>query len=259
MTATGLRLALVGYGKMGRAIEALAPGRGHRVVARVDPSLDDDRGTRLEDLAGKCEVALEFSSPAAGAKNVRTLIECGIPVVSGTTGWSDRLEALRAEADRRGVGFLWAPNFSLGVNLLFHLAATAARALGELGEFSPWLWEAHHAAKQDGPSGTACRLAEILVDNTPGKTHYGPAPAEGAIDPATVPVAWVRAGSIPGEHRLGWDSAGESVEIVHRARSRDVFAQGALRSAEWLVGQRGSRRIEDMLEEILGKDSGESR
>ncbi|MDQ7006741.1 MAG: 4-hydroxy-tetrahydrodipicolinate reductase [Acidobacteriota bacterium] len=259
MKVRPLRLALVGYGKMGRAIEALAPERGHRVVARVDPTLPEGEGTSLDTLAGSCDVAFEFSSPAAGADNVGRLIRQGVPVVSGTTGWSDRLGALQAEADRRGVGFLWAPNFSLGVNLLFRLAATAARALGELGEFSPWLWEAHHDAKQDGPSGTACRIAEIVVEQTPGKTRYGPAPAEGAVDPELLPVAWIRAGSIPGEHRLGWDGPGESLEIIHRARSREIFAIGALRCAEWLVGRRGSARLEDMLDEILGNENGDPR
>jgi 4-hydroxy-tetrahydrodipicolinate reductase len=249
-------MVLVGWGRMGREIEQAARERGHAVVLRVDPSATGPGVVETFPAEPPdADVALEFSEPSAAAANVRGLLEAGLPVVSGTTGWSEALPEARELAGVTGTGFLWAPNFALGVNLLFRMVDQAASWLGASGEFSPYLIESHHDGKKDGPSGTGTRLAEALVERTPGKERHGPAPAQGRIDPQLVPVAWVRAGSIPGEHRVGWDAAGETIEIVHRARSRSIFAAGAVRAAEWLRGRRGPFTLDDMLDDMLGSAS----
>lgn len=248
-----LQLAIVGYGKMGRALEAVAAARGHRVALRVDPDAPEAvaGGLAPVSLAG-LDVALEFTCAEAAPANVTRLLEAGVPVVSGTTGWTEQLEAARAQARERGVGFLWAPNFALGVQVLFRVADCAAALLGAVGGFAPYLVEEHHDRKRDAPSGTGLRLAQTLVERTPGKRRWGAAPAERPIDSELVPVAWIRAGEIPGTHRLGWDGPGEAIEIVHRARDRAVFAHGAVRAAEWLVRHPGPRTLDEMIDELLG-------
>jgi 4-hydroxy-tetrahydrodipicolinate reductase len=251
MRADELKLALVGYGKMGRTIASLVEDTPHRVVAIIDPCAPEATAASLdpETLAG-ADVAIEFSTPATGGANVRALIEQGQAVVSGTTGWHEELPELRLLAETRQVPFLWAPNFSLGIAVVARLARQAAPLLAAAG-FDPYVFESHHRAKLDGPSGTAAQLAGIIVDGTPEKARFGPAPAQGAIPDDLLPVAWVRAGALPGEHRLGWDALAETVEITHRARDRRVFASGALRAAAWLHGRPGPHTLEEMLDELL--------
>jgi len=251
-----LRLALVGYGRMGRAIEVAAAERGHQVTARIDPAAPGaDRPAIPDDLADQADVAIEFTVPSAAPGNVRRLLELGIPTVSGTTGWTERLGETRALAGQLGVGFLWAPNYALGVQLLFRLVGRAATWFGRLGGFDPWVFEAHHARKKDAPSGTAQQLAELIVAGTPGKERFGCAPDDAPPPPDLVPVGWVRAGEIPGTHRVGWDGPGESIEIVHVARDRGIFGRGAVRAAEWIVGRSGPATIAEMLDELLaGKE-----
>jgi 4-hydroxy-tetrahydrodipicolinate reductase len=252
MSDRQLDIVLVGYGRMGRAIESAALARGHRVVGRIDADADGAAATISAEAVAGAAVALEFTVPESAPGAVRALLELDIPVVSGTTGWQDQLEPARRLATERQVGFLWAPNFSLGMQLVFRLAAQAARALGAAGGYDPWLFEEHHAGKADAPSGTARRLADTLVQETPGRSRWGVAPEREKISGELVPVAWVRAGGIPGTHRVGWDGAGETIEIVHRVRDRGVFAAGAVRAAEWLVGQRGPAALEDMVADLMG-------
>ncbi len=256
MNAERLRLALVGYGQMGRAIEVVAAERGHRVVARIDPvAAGADRPTITPDLRDEVDVAVEFSVPEAAPGNVARLLEMGIPTVSGTTGWAERLGETRALAERLGTGFLWAPNYALGVQVFFRVVERAATWFGRVGGFDPWIFEAHHARKKDAPSGTARRLAELVVAGTPGKERFGCAPDDAPPPPDLVPVGWVRAGQIPGSHRVGWDGPGESIEIVHVARDRGIFARGAVRAAEWLAGRGGAHTIGEMLDDLLaGKE-----
>ena len=251
-----LHLAIVGWGRMGRALAAAAEARGHRIALRIDPDAPgaDARSVEHADLSG-IDVALEFTRAEAAPRNVHRLLEAGRPVVSGTTGWNDDLEAARTLARERGVGFLWAPNYSLGVQALFRVVDRAASLFGAIGGFAPYLVEEHHQLKRDAPSGTALRLAQSLVERTPGKTRCDVAPTGAPLPPEVVSVAWVRAGEIPGTHRLGWDGPGETVEIVHRVRDRAVFAHGAVRAAEWMVAQPGPRTLDEMIDELLGDAS----
>ncbi len=248
----GLNLALVGYGRMGRALETVALARGHRVHSSIDPAAPGatHRSLSAEALAG-ADLALEFTAGPSAPTIVGALIESGRAVVSGSTGWTPRLPELRSLAAARGVPFLWAPNFSLGVQVLFRLGDIAAGWFGGLSGFAPYVVEEHHQAKRDAPSGTARRLGEILVARTPGKRRCGVAPDDAPLPADLVPVAWVRAGAIPDNHVMGWDGPGETIEIVHRVRDRAVFAEGAIRAAEWLVGRGGPHTLEEMLADLL--------
>lgn len=217
MSRPPLRVALVGRGKMGRAIEALAAERSAQVVA----ALGRDAAITAAALAG-ADVAIEFTEPAAAVPNARACLAAGVPVVVGTTGWLDALPVLTREVEQGGGKLLWAANFSVGVNAMLAVVEAAARALRGAG-FDAHLVETHHAAKKDKPSGTALLLARA---------------AEAAWE-GDVPTTSVRVGHVPGTHTLVFDAPFEQVRLTHEARDRRVFAEGALVAARWLAARPG--------------------
>jgi 4-hydroxy-tetrahydrodipicolinate reductase len=228
-----MRALVVGYGKMGRAIEAVLLQRGHSVEGNVGRREERDflEGNRAP--AGRfpeCDVAFEFTAPDAAPRLVPFLLSKKIPVLSGTTGW-DTAEAVRL-ATELSVPFLHSPNFSLGVAAMRRGAAALAAALAPFREFHPGLVERHHSAKRDAPSGTAKALAADVMH------------ASGRRD---VPIVSLRHGGVPGEHTLYFEGEDETVELVHRARSRAIFAQGAVRAAEWMLasGRTGPLTFDD--------------
>ena len=223
-------LALVGMGKMGRALALLAPERGFRVVAELDPARPDYAGITRESLRG-AQVAIEFTAPDAAPANVRACAAAGCPVVVGTTGWYDQLPAIAAEVERAGGAMLTAPNFSVGVAVFDRVVAEAARLFGQLEGFDAHLVETHHSAKRDAPSGTAGALART---------------ASAALG-RPIPVTSIRTGHVPGTHEVVFDAPFEQVRLVHEARDRRVFAEGALVAARWLVGRRGVFTLADVL------------
>ncbi|HUF77164.1 MAG TPA: dihydrodipicolinate reductase C-terminal domain-containing protein, partial [Longimicrobiales bacterium] len=221
MTATPARIALLGMGRMGREVEGLARERGIEVVARLDVDEIADRKDAVGALA-EAEVAVEFTTPDAAVGNIELCLEAECPVVVGTTGWYERLDEVRARVVKTGGSLLYAPNFSVGVALLKELSERAGRILGGLEGFDVHITDTHHAAKKDAPSGTALLLKSALD--------------RGGHD---VPVTSIRTGSVPGRHEVCIDGAYEQVLLVHEARSRRVFADGALRAALWLRGRTG--------------------
>jgi 4-hydroxy-tetrahydrodipicolinate reductase len=223
---TAIPLAIIGLGKMGRAIADLAPERGFAVVARLGRG---DAITR-ESLSGAA-VAIEFTEPSAAAANVRACLEARCPVVTGTTGWYAQLPAVRDEVAAHRGALLAAPNFSLGVAVFTAVVADAAKRFAGLPGFDAHLVEIHHAAKKDAPSGTAASLAEVA-----GRARGAP-----------VPVTSVRTGSVPGTHELIFDAPFEQVRLVHEARDRRVFAEGALVAARWIVGRQGIFSMADLI------------
>jgi 4-hydroxy-tetrahydrodipicolinate reductase len=227
---TTLPLALIGMGKMGRALAQLAPDRGFRVVAELAPSHTDFAGVTRDALRGAA-VAIDFTVPSAAAGNVRACAAAGCPVVVGTTGWYDELEAVRADVLRAGGAMLTAPNFSVGVAVFERLVAEAARLFASVPGFDAHLVETHHSAKKDAPSGTAASLAR-RAEEAGGRP---------------VAITSVRVGSVPGTHELLFDAPFEQVRLVHEARDRRVFAEGALTAARWLVGRRGVFTMQDVL------------
>jgi 4-hydroxy-tetrahydrodipicolinate reductase len=211
------KLAIVGYGKMGRMIEALAPEYGFSIHARVDIN-DDIQGAQGSD------VAIEFSTPEAVVGNIERLASFGIPVVVGTTGWLPQMDLVRAVIAASGTGLVWSPNFSIGVNVFSRLVREAAKLLADEPQYGAWAWEIHHHTKKDAPSGTLIKLVGEM------KT----AGYERAID-----VGSNRAGAHPGTHEVGFDSAADTITLRHSARSREGFARGALKAAQWVVGKTG--------------------
>ncbi len=221
-----MRLALIGLGKMGRTVEQLAVERDVEVVARIS------RGEAVtRESLGGADAAIEFTEPAAAPRNVRACLQAAVPVVVGTTGWYAELPALEAEVRASGGSLLVAPNFSLGVAVFRELVTEAARRFRGLPGFDAHLLEIHHAAKKDAPSGTAVLLAEAASE----------------ARRAPVPVTSVRTGSVPGTHELIFDAPFEQVRLVHEARDRRVFAEGALAAARWLVGRQGIFTMQDVI------------
>jgi 4-hydroxy-tetrahydrodipicolinate reductase len=225
-----ISLALIGMGKMGRTLAALAPERGFRVVAELDATMPEYAGVTKESLRG-AQVAIEFTMPDAAAANVRACAAAGCPVVVGTTGWYSELDAVGTDVERLGSALLTAPNFSVGVAVFDRVVAEASRLFGQLGGFDAHLVETHHAAKKDAPSGTAGALGRTA------STAFG----------RPIAVTSIRTGSVPGTHELIFDAPFEQVRLVHEARDRRVFAEGALVAARWLVGRRGVFTLQDVL------------
>lgn len=251
MSQTPLRLIVVGYGRMGRAVVAAARARGHEIAAIVSPHAHEAAYRDVSAVTPDAgDVAIEFTHADAAERVVHDLLERGIPTVSGSTGWSEGVERMCALAAQREVGFLWAPNFSLGVAVAAELSSRAAAAFGALGGWSPYVIEEHHQAKRDAPSGTARLLADRVVRAMPGKTRYGIAPVDEPLPNDLVSVAWIRAGAIPGSHRVGFDTDFETLEIVHRVRDRATFAYGAVRAAEWVAPQRGPQSLQQFVATI---------
>ena len=220
-----MRILLVGYGKMGHAIERMAQERGHTIVMRIDPYSEDacDDSVWQKDFP-TTDVAIEFTTPATAQNNVNRLLDRRIPVVSGTTGWD--ISSMQTKSRESGVAFLWASNFSLGVNLFFAVNAYV-KSLLQAYDYRPSITEIHHIHKLDRPSGTAKTLAEQLGGD--------------------VPIESIREGEVPGTHSVLWDSAQDSIELRHTAKSRDGFALGAVLAAEWLMDKSGPHTMQEVL------------
>jgi 4-hydroxy-tetrahydrodipicolinate reductase len=230
MTAP-VRLAIVGLGRMGRAVEELAPDRGFEVVARLDATNNrDGDGITSQSLRG-AQVAVEFTEPSAALPNIHAALAVGCPIVVGTTGWYASLPLVLNEVARVDGALLWAPNFAIGVNIFERVVEEAARVTAAAPGFDMHIVETHHAAKKDAPSGTATKLAQ--------------AARRGAG--REVPITSVRTGSVPGTHEVVLDAPFEQIRLEHVARDRRVFAEGALLAARWLVGRRGVFQMRDVL------------
>jgi 4-hydroxy-tetrahydrodipicolinate reductase len=220
-----MKLAIVGYGKMGRMIEALAPEYGFAVHARID--VNDDL-----TAAKGADVAIEFSTPQAVVGNVEKLAAIGVPVVVGTTGWLEEMDRVQAAVDANGTAVVWSPNFSIGVNVFSRLVQEAAKLLADESQYGAWAWEIHHHTKKDAPSGTLLKLVRDM--NSAGYDR-------------PIDVASNRAGAHPGTHEIGFDSAADTITLRHSARSREGFARGALKAAQWIVGKKGVFEFSDVL------------
>ncbi|MCC6293784.1 MAG: dihydrodipicolinate reductase [Bryobacterales bacterium] len=227
-----MKLAFVGYGKMGRMMDALASGYGFEVVLRLDEFNNvDGAGMTRENFAG-VDVAIEFTAPEAAIGNIEALAGLGVNTVVGTTGWSRHLDRARAAVEKAGTALVYASNFSVGVNVFERVAAETARLMAAQPEYEAWAWEIHHSAKKDAPSGTLLTLVESMR-----RAGY-----ERKIDQAAS-----RAGAHPGTHEIGFDSAADTITLRHTARSREGFARGALHAARWIVGRKGVYEFREVL------------
>ena len=238
-----LKLALLGYGKMGRVIAGLAPQRGFEVKLALD--IDENRsggGITAERFRG-IDVAVDFTQPDAVVENVERCAAAGCNLVVGTTGWYDRIEEVRKVVAGAGIGLVYAANFSIGVQLFYRLSRAAAEIFAHFPMYQPYIHESHHRMKMDAPSGTAIEI----------KRRVQPALKDGEI-----PVSSVRAGYIPGTHELGFDSEADTVIVRHTARSRQGFAEGALYAARWVVGRKGLFTFADVLQESASATEAQS-
>jgi 4-hydroxy-tetrahydrodipicolinate reductase len=218
------KLAIVGYGKMGKLIEQLAPEYDFQVALKLDEFNNaDGAGLIARNFAG-IDVAIEFSIPSAVPGNVEGIAALGVPLVVGTTGWLEHLPAVKGIVEAHQTGLVWSPNFSIGVNVFFRLVAEAARLVAAEPAYGAWAWEIHHATKKDAPSGTLLKLVEEMK-----KAGYA----------RHIDVSASRAGTIPGTHEIGFDSGADTITLRHTARSREGFARGALKAADWIIDKKG--------------------
>lgn len=243
-----MKIALIGYGKMGRMIEGIARKRGHEIVAVIDRENPADWDSEAFQSA---DVAIEFTFPEAAAENVLKCFERNVPVVSGTTGWNDRLEEMQRLCDEGKGTLIWASNFSVGVNIFKAINRYVARLMNAFPAYHPSMTETHHIHKLDHPSGTAVTLAEELVAES-NRMNAWAEPEEGkTIGEDVLAVDHIREGEVPGIHTVIWDSPQDTVTLSHSAKSREGFALGAVLAAEWISGKRGWHSIGEMFSELI--------
>jgi 4-hydroxy-tetrahydrodipicolinate reductase len=237
-----MKLALIGYGKMGKAIEEIAVQRGHEVVLVITRSnLPDftDQNVRRAD------VAIEFTSPHSAFENVAKCVKAGVPVICGSTGWTDRLEEAKQVAQTSGAGLLYASNFSVGVNIFFEVNKKLAALMSRREEYDVALREVHHTQKKDAPSGTAITLAEQILSAVTRKNQWTNEISERAED---LEIISERIDPAPGTHHVTYSSAIDTIEIIHTAHSRKGFAMGAVLAAEFMAGKQGFFTMNDVLQ-----------
>ena len=233
-----MKIALLGYGKMGQTIERIALGRGHEIV------LKKDEFTTYEGLSN-ADVAIDFSIPAAAVENISSCFYANVPVISGTTGWLDRYEEMVALCHEKNGAFISSSNFSLGVNLFFELNEYLAKMMSKFDFYKVDMQEIHHTQKLDAPSGTAISLAKGVIVNSDYTSWTLEEAKENQIH-----IEAVRTENIPGTHTVTYNSTVDTIEIKHTAHNRDGFALGAVIAAEWIVGKQGVFTMKNVLELI---------
>lgn len=234
-----MRVAVVGYGKMGREVEAVLRDRGHEIVV----------ATRGHAFPVRCQVGIDFTSPEAVLSNVAAAMAARARYVVGTTGWHERYQEVRFVVETGAGGLVHAANFSVGVNLYYRLVQAAAQVMAPFPDYDPYVLERHHRQKKDAPSGTAKVLAAIL-ESSGGVRKRAATDTTGGLPADAFNVASVRAGGIIGEHTVGFDSGGDEILIEHRARSRRGFALGAVLAAEWIATRTGWHTFEDVIDDL---------
>jgi 4-hydroxy-tetrahydrodipicolinate reductase len=231
-----MKIALIGYGTMGKLIETLANEKAHQISVVVD---DVDAGLSSLQLADKLrgsEAAIDFTVASAVRRNVEACMLAGVPLIEGTTGWNDSRDSILEIVQRENGALVFGSNFSVGVNLFFKIANYAAELVSKFNDYEVFIEERHHSRKKDAPSGTALSLKSIVSKHF--KDDFS--------------IASTRAGDIPGTHIVGFDSAPDTIELTHAARSREGFARGALLAAEWIVGRKGVYEFSDVMDEVIG-------
>lgn len=236
-----MKIALIGYGKMGKTIEQIALSRGHQIVSVVD--INNPEEIRSDNFK-RADVAIEFTTPATALGNYMNSFAAGVPVVSGTTGWLDRIGEVKEMCEKEGKTFFYASNFSIGVNIFFALNKHLAKIMNNFPGYDVKMMETHHIHKLDAPSGTAITLAEGILDNLDRKDRWT---LETASQPTDLPIHAIREGEVPGIHEITYESDVDTISIKHDAKSRAGFALGAVVAAEFTAGKKGFLGMEDML------------
>jgi 4-hydroxy-tetrahydrodipicolinate reductase len=236
-----MKIALVGYGKMGRIIEQVALSRGHEIVLRIDL---ENAGDLIPEKLSAADVAIEFTGPHSAFHNVMALLRAGIPTVCGSTGWLEHLSEAEALCRQQTGSFLYASNFSVGVNIFFEINKRLAKLMATHPEYDVTLKEIHHTQKKDAPSGTGITLAEQVLDNIPSKSLWVNQPAS---QPHELEILSERVDPAPGTHHVRYHSEVDDIEIIHTAHSRNGFALGAVLAAEYIRDKKGIFNMHDVL------------
>ncbi len=241
-----MRIGLIGYGRMGHEVENAALKRGHSVVLTIDVNNSGDLNKENLDRLG-VDVMIEFSSPSSAFENVCKCLSCGVPVVSGTTGWTDKYEIVSDVCAKNDTSFIHSSNFSIGVNIFFKLNAALSAYLSEYKDYGVSIEEIHHEQKLDAPSGTAITTAERIIDSSDNYNEWYLKDDDLGKLEGKVPIGAVREGSVPGTHSVVWDSPIDSITITHEAKNRKGFATGAVVAAEYIYKRKGIYTMTDVL------------
>ncbi|MDR0559315.1 MAG: 4-hydroxy-tetrahydrodipicolinate reductase [Prevotellaceae bacterium] len=233
-----MKIALIGYGKMGRTIERFAVQRGHTISVKIDKDNTEDI---YSEMFKTSDVAIEFTGSETAFNNVTATLNLGVPVVCGTTGWLDRLDDAKWLCNKNRLGFVYSSNFSLGVNIFFYISIKLAEMMKNYTDYVPSIEEIHHIHKKDAPSGTAITLAEGIIDSLNLKKWSLKAEEDSLY------INAVRTGEVPGTHSVTYENDIDSIKIIHEAKNREGFALGAVVAAEFIVGKRGFYTMKDVL------------
>ncbi len=240
-TSKLLNIALIGYGKMGKAIEEIAVKRGHAILLKID--IDTVEQFTKENLQ-RCDVAIEFTSPHSAVENILTCLNAGIPVISGSTGWLARWEEVKAKCEAMNGAMVYASNYSVGVNIFFEVNKFLARLMDPQGDYDVSMEEIHHTEKKDAPSGTAITLAEQILENLGRKKEWV---NQRSVSPEELAIISERIDPAPGTHKIKYSSLVDDIEIIHTAHNRKGFATGAVLAAEFIHNKKGIFSMKDVL------------
>ena len=236
-----MRITIIGYGKMGREVEKTALEKGHEIILRIDKDNTHDFDSEIFQTS---DVAIEFSTPETALANIISCLNKGIPVVSGTTGWTEQLPGVKNLAQQKGTAFLYASNFSIGVNIMFNMNKRLAAIMDQLPAYSVSMEEIHHTMKKDAPSGTAISLADDIIHLCGRYDAWTPDQVTGK---ASIGIRSLREGQVPGTHRVVWKSASDAITLEHKAHNRQGFANGAIIAAEFIHKRKGVFTMNDLL------------
>lgn len=233
--AKNMKIALIGFGAMGKLIKTLAENKNHEITVVIDETDADLSAENLAEKLKGVDAAIDFSSADAVERNVLACLLAQVPLVEGTTGWNAQKDSIRNSVEESNGAFVFGANFSVGVNLFYRIADFASELFAKFDDYETFIEERHHSRKKDAPSGTALKLKDIVSQHITKDFS----------------VAATRAGNIPGTHIVGFDGTADTIELTHTARSREGFASGAILAAEWIVGKRGFYEFTDVMDEII--------
>ena len=248
-----MKIALIGYGKMGRMIDEMSERAGVQVVARIDPNTPDAEYQEVNAHSlREAEVAICFTNPDSALKNIEAVLAAGKDLVMGTTGWTEHKDRVSEMVKDANLGMVYSSNFSIGVNLFFHIVAEAAKVMNHFDMYDVMGLEAHHRQKHDSPSGTAVTLGELLLEHLDRKSILATQRLDRQPEHGELHFASIRGGHVPGTHSVWFDSEFDQIELTHRARTRGGFASGALVAAQWIKGKKGFFTEREMMARLLG-------
>ncbi|MCF7945643.1 MAG: 4-hydroxy-tetrahydrodipicolinate reductase [Spirochaetia bacterium] len=249
-----MRIGICGYGRMGHLIRSKALERGHEVPVIIDPVLEDEVVTAKsieENIKDSVDAVIDFSVPDVAVDHIVRFCDLGVNVVMGTTGWYETMDEVKKIVEESSMGMIWSGNFSLGVNIFFHMVRKAGNIMNNFDAYDAMVHETHHKFKADSPSGTANMLGNILLKELDRKDTLVTDALYRPIEQSELHVSSTRGGQVPGTHQVVFDSDVDSIELTHTARNRNGFAEGAVLAAEWIAGKEGFYGIDDMMETII--------